>query len=96
MFKGRIIKIVDAYTLEEVEEKLNITKTEILRFLEIRHYIQYMNNEWYVTILGSESGFVTKLDGVLGITVEGFERLKKAFTLDLSVEQQKQVECLVK
>lgn len=97
MFKGKIIKIVNAYSLYEVTEKLNISPDDVLEFLMIRKYILLIDGECYPTILGLESGCVvnSSSEDVIGITEEGFERIRKAFTPEFTQAEIEQIDAIV-
>lgn len=97
MFKGRIIKFVDAYSLYEVTGKLNISPDDVLGFLMIHKYILLIDGKYYPTILGLESGCVvnSSSEDVIGITKEGFERIKKAFTPEFTQSEIEQIDAIV-
>lgn len=97
MFKGKIVKYVDAYSLNEVVEQLNITKEDVLGFLKIRNYIMQLGDEWYATVLGLEKGCVVNStsEDVIGITKDGFERIKMAFTPEFTQKEQNQLDAII-
>ena len=82
-------------TITEVSKELHLAEKDIIDFLVIRNFILKQNDKYYPTVLGKEKGVVTWSSDVVGITEEGFERIRKAFTPEFTQAEIEQIDAIV-